>query len=106
MPTILGFRYGYQGLDPSRGGPPVVLTRELVNDIHKHGGTMLGTSRGPVDIEAAVTHLIEHRVDMLFCVGGDGTQRGAYALYEAAQRADTPCRSSASRRPSTTTCGT
>jgi 6-phosphofructokinase 1 len=57
----------------------------LVDNIHKHGGTVLGTSRGPVDVDAAVEHLIRRRVDMLFCVGGDGTQRGAYALFEAAQ---------------------
>jgi 6-phosphofructokinase 1 len=85
VPAVLGFRYGYQGLDPASGHPPVHLTLETVNDIHKQGGTVLGTSRGPVDMEAAVSHLIARHVDMLFCVGGDGTQRGAYALYEAAR---------------------
>ena len=85
VPEILGFRFGYRGLDPQHGPEPYVLTPRLVDDIHKHGGTVLGTSRGPVDIDAAVEHLIQRRVDMLFCVGGDGTQRGAYALYEAAR---------------------
>ena len=83
--TILGFRYGYQGLDPARDHAPVALTHDHVNAIHKRGGSMLGTSRGPVDVDAAVANLIERRVDVLFCVGGDGTQRGAYALYEAAR---------------------
>jgi len=62
----------------------------MVDEIHKHGGTLLGTSRGPVDIGAAVESLIRRKVDMLFCVGGDGTQRGAYALYEACKERGHP----------------
>src|SRR5690349_12823807 len=48
--SLLGIRGGYRGLDPSRGRPPLELTEERVEDIHKEGGTLLGTSRGPVDI--------------------------------------------------------
>src|SRR5512139_2317446 len=55
---VLGFRNGYQGLDPARGLPPVVLTAPFVQDIHKEGGTVLGTSRGPVDPATAVDNLI------------------------------------------------
>jgi hypothetical protein len=44
--------------------------------IHKHGGTILGTSRGPVDMAAAVDNLIRRDVNILFTIGGDGTQRG------------------------------
>ena len=51
---VLGFRGGYQGLDPVRGAEPVVLTPAFVDTIHKHGGAILGTSRGPVDMAAAV----------------------------------------------------
>lgn len=83
MPEILGFRMGYRGLDPATALEPFVLNHSMVDDIHKHGGTYLGTSRGPVDIGAAVENLIARKVDMLFCIGGDGTQRGASALYEA-----------------------
>jgi 6-phosphofructokinase 1 len=86
VPEVLGFRMGYQGLDPHRGPEPFVLTHRMVDDIHQHGGTLLGTSRGPVDIGIAVEHLIRRGVDMLFCIGGDGTQRGAYALYEACRQ--------------------
>src|SRR5512137_1003880 len=71
---VLGFRGGYQGLDPARGAEPIVLTKEFVDDIHKDGGTVLGTSRGPVDIGIAVENLIRRRVDLLFTIGGDGTQ--------------------------------
>lgn len=82
--NILGFRFGYQGLDPACGEEPVVLTPEVVRDIHNMGGTMLGTSRGPVDVAVAVRHLVARGVNMLFTIGGDGTQRGANALYQEA----------------------
>lgn len=84
--SVLGIRGGYRGLDPSRGKPPVELTEEFVEDIHKKGGTELGTSRGPVDMEIAVDFLMKQEVDILFTVGGDGTQRGGYALYQEAAR--------------------
>src|SRR5262245_24819490 len=83
---VLGFRGGYQGLDPELGGEPLVLTPEMVRGIHMQAGTILGTSRGPVDIARAVDNLIRRRVNILFAIGGDGTQRGAKALFDEAQR--------------------
>ncbi len=79
--SVLGIRGGYRGLDPSRSKPPIELTENIVEDIHKEGGTMLGTSRGPVDMGIAVEFLISRSVNILFTVGGDGTQRGGNALY-------------------------
>ncbi|HAS52264.1 MAG TPA: diphosphate--fructose-6-phosphate 1-phosphotransferase, partial [Gammaproteobacteria bacterium] len=87
---VLGFRGGYQGLDPVRGLEPVVLTPTFVHDIHKDGGTALGTSRGPVDIGLAVDNLIQRGVNILFTIGGDGTQRGGNALFQEAQRRGHP----------------
>jgi 6-phosphofructokinase 1 len=83
---VLGFRWGYQGLDPDRGAAPVVLTHEMVDRIHLQGGTILGTSRGPVDKGRAVENLIRLGVNILFTIGGDGTQRGARDLFLEAQR--------------------
>src|SRR5262245_10815415 len=83
---VLGFRFGYQGLDPDHGGEPLVLTREIVDGIHLQGGTILGTSRGPVDKGRAVENLIRRRVNILFTIGGDGTQRGALEFFREAQR--------------------
>jgi 6-phosphofructokinase 1 len=83
---VLGFRWGYQGLDPEHGAEPLLLTPELVDGIHLQGGTILGTSRGPVDKARAVENLMRRRVNILFTIGGDGTQRGARAFYEEAQR--------------------
>ena len=83
---VLGFRGGYQGLEPVRGREPIVLTKEFVDNIHKEGGTVLGTSRGPVDISRAVDDLIRRRIDILFTIGGDGTQRGGNELFQEAKR--------------------
>jgi 6-phosphofructokinase 1 len=83
---VLGFRWGYRGLDPEHGAEPLVLTPEMVDGIHLQGGTILGTSRGPVDKARAVENLIRRRVNILFAIGGDGTQRGAWEFFEEAQR--------------------
>ena len=83
---VLGFRWGYQGLDPEHGAEPLVLTHEMVDRIHLQAGTILGTSRGPVDKARAVANLIRRRVNILFTIGGDGTQRGAREFFEEAKR--------------------
>lgn len=81
---VLGFRGGYSGLDPKCGVEPVKITPSFVESIHQHGGTVLGTSRGPVEIVRAVDNLIARGVNILFTVGGDGTQRGSHDLYQQA----------------------
>jgi 6-phosphofructokinase 1 len=83
---VLGFRGGYQGLDPSRGTEPIVLTPAFLDSIHKEGGTVLGTSRGPVDIGLAVANLIQREVNILFTIGGDGTQRGGNDLFQESKK--------------------
>jgi 6-phosphofructokinase 1 len=83
---VLGFRWGYQGLDPEHGAEPLVFTHELVDRIHLQAGTILGTSRGPVDTGRAVENLIRRGVNILFTIGGDGTQRGARELFEEARK--------------------
>ena len=87
---VLGIRYGYMGLDPANSRLPIDLTPELVAEIHKEGGTILGSSRGPMNCANAVRFLKGRRINLLFCIGGDGTQRGAHALAEEARRQGYP----------------
>jgi 6-phosphofructokinase 1 len=86
VPEVLGFRGGYGGLDAACGREPVKITPEFVDCIHQQGGTVLESSRGPVDVARAVDNLIARGVNVLFTVGGDGTQRGANDLYQEARR--------------------
>lgn len=79
---VIGIRDGFLGLDPARGRPPLALTLDLVSAIHRDGGTVLGTSRGPHDVATMVETLARWQVDVLFCIGGDGTHRGARKLVE------------------------
>ena len=83
---ILGMRYGFQGLNPSAGPPPVPLTPKVVEGIHRDGGTVLGSSRGPQNPALMVDCLQDREIDILLCIGGDGTQRGAHAIWEEAER--------------------
>lgn len=83
---VLGIQYGYQGLNPDVGPAPVELTAEYVERIHYLGGTVLGSSRGPQPAETMVDFLERENIDILLCVGGDGTQRGAQALYREVAR--------------------
>ena len=76
----IGFKYGYRGL--VRDGSHIELTPKLVGNIHKLGGTILGTSRGPQDAGEVIDTLQEMGVDILFTVGGDGTMRGAIEICE------------------------
>ena len=79
---VLGIQQGYKGLDARAGLEPVELTAAGVDDINDMGGTVLGTSRGGRDPMDMVDYLESHDIDILFCMGGDGTQRGAHAIAE------------------------
>jgi 6-phosphofructokinase 1 len=87
---VIGIRFGYQGLNPAEGEAPVVLTPKIVERIHLTGGTILGTSRGPQDVGVILDFLRERQIDILFCVGGDGTQRGAHEIATEAARQKAP----------------
>ncbi|OGV47584.1 MAG: hypothetical protein A2017_11330 [Lentisphaerae bacterium GWF2_44_16] len=77
---VIGIRYGYNGLSSNPFSPPVQLTKEYVSDIHMSGGTILGSSRGNPPVSLMVDNLLNMGIDMLFCVGGDGTLRGAHEI--------------------------
>jgi 6-phosphofructokinase 1 len=79
---VLGIREGYRGLNPASGLEPIEVTPEFVHHIHDMGGTVLGSSRGGQDPAVVVDELERHRIDILFCIGGDGTQRGAHLIRE------------------------
>jgi 6-phosphofructokinase 1 len=83
---ILGIKYGYEGLISKYNHPVIELTAPMVSDIHILGGTFLGTSRGNQDVEKMVDTLEILNLNILFCIGGDGTLRGAHAIHEEIQK--------------------
>jgi 6-phosphofructokinase 1 len=84
---VWGFRYGFKGMLKDSPFSPIVLTKELVDDIHKQGGSFLGSARGgtekPNDI---VDTLMKHHINVLFVIGGDGSQKGAKLIAETAEK--------------------
>lgn len=87
---VLGIRHGYLGLNPESGLEPITLDAAYVDMIDKLGGTVLGTSRGPQEPKVMADFLKSRSIDILFCIGGDGTQRGAFAIAKEleSQQAD------------------
>jgi 6-phosphofructokinase 1 len=78
--NILGIQYGLRGLNPSYGSKPIQLTPDFVKDITYIGGSILSSSRGPQDPAIMVDYLESRKINILFCVGGDGTMRAAEKL--------------------------
>jgi hypothetical protein len=79
--NVYGIRGGFRGFhDPDL--PPVVLTPELVEDIHHQGGTFLGSSRGGFDLEKIIAFIQAKKIKQLYVIGGDGTHRGAFRIHE------------------------
>ncbi|GMH35503.1 hypothetical protein BSKO_03371 [Bryopsis sp. KO-2023] len=88
--NIMGIRFGLRGFyDPMNR--PIVMHRELVDDIHLRGGTMLGTSRGGADISQIVSRIHLWDLDMLFVLGGNGGNAAANAIQEECERRDVLC---------------
>jgi 6-phosphofructokinase 1 len=83
---ILGVPNGYAGLMPDRRAGIRPLERNHMKAIARTGGSVLGTARIQPDVRAMVDTLQAWSIDMLFCIGGDGTQRGAHALHEECAR--------------------
>ena len=84
---ILGFQYGFKGFFPDQGFETIELTPDKVDEIHKIGGSVLGTSRGGGDRVSDVVDCIEKLgISMMFIIGGDGTQRGALDIANEIER--------------------
>ncbi len=78
---INGFQFGYKGFLPEYQYPVVPLTPDMVDEIHKIGGSFLGTSRGGGNRVVDIVDCIERQnINQLYVLGGDGTQRGAYDI--------------------------
>jgi 6-phosphofructokinase 1 len=75
--NIIGIRYGLQGFIPRYGHDLIDLAPKTVVNIHDRGGTVLGSSRGPQDIDEIIDSLERMNIGLLFMIGGDGTLTAA-----------------------------
>jgi len=83
---IWGIKYGFNGLASNPKYPPIILTPEDVSMIHMHGGTILGSSRGAPSVQEMVKTLVDKGINILFCIGGDGTLRGTHAIADEIEK--------------------
>jgi len=80
---ITGIRYGYLGFLPQYEYGVKQLDPDCVDDIHKLGGTYLGSARGGGrEVEQIVDTMEKLNLNMCFIIGGDGTQRGTLDIAE------------------------
>ncbi|KAD4384835.1 hypothetical protein E3N88_25003 [Mikania micrantha] len=80
---VLGIDGGYRGFYSKN---TITLTPKVVNDIHKRGGTILGSSRGGHDKSKIVDSIQDRGINQVYIIGGDGTQKGAAVIYEEIKR--------------------
>jgi 6-phosphofructokinase 1 len=84
---ITGIQYGYRGFLPEEEIGVKPLDPEAVDEIHKVGGTFLGSSRGGGDRVSDIVDALERlNLNILFTIGGDGTQKGAIEIAEEIER--------------------
>ncbi len=81
---IFGFTDGWRGVLENKGEN---LTKDKVEDIHREGGTILGTSRtNPFKeekgLEKIKNTLKKREIDVLVAIGGDDTLGVANKLYK------------------------
>ena len=89
--NLIGFKDGFRGLMENRS---VQLENKMLSGILTLGGTILGTSREKpyrmnvggkeMDMtEVIVENYHRNNLDVLVCIGGNGTQKNAYHLQKA-----------------------
>jgi 6-phosphofructokinase 1 len=84
---ISGIRYGYHGFLPDAQLPFMELSPERVAEIHREGGTLLGSSRGEGQrVEEIVDSMERMNLNILFTIGGDGTLKGALGIAQEIEK--------------------
>lgn len=81
--NIYGIQYGLQGFLPQYGHDIIEFRPETVANIIKKGGSFLGSSRGPQDVEDIIDCLERMNIGVLFMIGGDGTLMAATRIADA-----------------------
>ncbi|MCL1818224.1 MAG: ATP-dependent 6-phosphofructokinase [Spirochaetaceae bacterium] len=84
---ISGIKFGFRGLLPEYNLPAIDMNKDVVSTIHKIGGTILGSSRGGGErVEDIVDTIERMNLNILFVIGGDGSQKGALDIATEIER--------------------
>jgi len=89
--NIIGIKYGYQGLlgDVKDQEVVIELNPLIVDEIHRIGGSFLGSSRGSGPLTSELVDRIQQlNLNILIIIGGDGTQKGALKISNEAKKRD------------------
>jgi len=86
--NITGMTGGYNGLSNPEEFEPVKLNPDIVREIHLKGGSVLKAGRGGFDAVKICDNLTKMGINMLFVVGGDGTQAAGAKIFEEARKRD------------------
>ncbi len=86
--NVYGFRNGYAGLATGASREPIILTHDIVHNIHEQGGTILGSSRGGQSLVDMVDNLVRYNVSILFVIGGDGAHHGSMGIAAEIKKRD------------------
>lgn len=84
--NIYGIQHGLQGFIPEYGHDILPLTPETVEKIIRIGGSFLGSSRGPQDINKIVDCMERMNIGALFMIGGDGTLMAASKINDVLEK--------------------
>jgi 6-phosphofructokinase 1 len=84
--NVIGIKYGLMGFNPQYELDYEILTPDIVDRIHLQGGSYLSSSRGAQSSEMIVDTLQRENINILFCIGGDGTLRAAQSISDEIER--------------------
>lgn len=83
---IYGYQGGYNGLAHPEEQGVMKLKPKKVRDIHMKGGSILKAGRGGMeDPDLILDNMEKAGINMIFTVGGDGTQAAANILFQRAK---------------------
>lgn len=80
---VFGVQHGYRGFYKDNW---VELSTDMVESIHKLGGSILGSSRGGFDLVRIVDAIETRKIDQVYVIGGDGTIMGCAKIYHEIRR--------------------
>jgi 6-phosphofructokinase 1 len=81
--SVFGVRYGWRGFYERSW---TKLTPEDVAGLHRQGGSPLGSSRGGFDLTRIVDAIETRQMQIVICIGGDGTMIATQKVFEEVRR--------------------